>query len=219
MEFFIKEIYPWLADISSASSLLPFITGLFLIGKRKSLQFRFLLLFITLGVAAEIAGQVTVHMGTRNNLWLVHITTPLEFGLLSAVYYHSFKQVFFKRAIAAAVVVFVLFSIYGAFMLEGITQMNSAPKMVANSLLIVMAISYFYKVSNDLNTIYLDRDPVFLLSCGLLIYIAGTSMSHAMFNEALAVSYDAARICLAIFMILNILFNASLVVVLRRMKI
>jgi hypothetical protein len=122
-----------------------------------------------------------------------------------------------RRGIEIGWVALVLVSIYDAYMLGGITQMNSAPKMMANALLILLAIAYFYKVANDRNIIYLDSNPVFLLSCAVLIYYSGTSMSYALFNQALAVSYDAARICLAIVLILNILFNTSQAFILKRM--
>ncbi|MDO6390352.1 hypothetical protein Q4E40_09455 [Pontibacter sp. BT731] len=95
--------------------------------------------------------------------------------------------------------------------------MNSVSRIAANAMLIVMAITYFYKVANNAKVIYLDRDPMFLLSCAILIYYAGTSMSYAIFNEALAISDDAARICLAIIMVLNVLFYISHAFILRRM--
>jgi hypothetical protein len=217
MEFFLRQIYPWLIEVSSYSALLPFLFGLFLFRKKKSLLFKLLLLFVAIGVMSEAAGQITYWMGTRNNLWTNHITTPLEYGVIAAVYHYSFRSPFFKKIIIGTVLALAIFSIYDAVTLEGITQMNSAPKMVANSLVIVLALSYFYKIANDRTTIYLDKDPVFLLSCGLLLYYAGTSMSFALFNHALAVSYDAARICLSVVFMLNILFNAGKVFILRRM--
>jgi len=216
MEFFLRQVYPWLIEVSSYSSLLPFVIGLILFRKNGSLKFRLLLVFVAIGVASEVVAQITVLSGTRNNLWVGHLATPLEFGALAAIYYHSFNRPAFKKSILLAVGFIVLLSVYNALMLEGITQMNSAPKMIASSLLILFAIVYFYKVANDHTTLYLDRDPIFLLSCGVLIYYAGTTMSWALFNHALAVSYDAARICLTIVLILNILFNASQAFILRR---
>ena len=199
------------------SSLLPLTIGLFLLRKQKCLEFRLLLSFATLLVIHEAAGYLTVYMGTRNNIWLSHLFTPLESGVLAAIYYFNFRKPWMRRGIEIGWVALVLVSIYDAYMLGGITQMNSAPKMMANALLILLAIAYFYKVANDRNIIYLDSNPVFLLSCAVLIYYSGTSMSYALFNQALAVSYDAARICLAIVLILNILFNTSQAFILKRM--
>ncbi|WP_439881840.1 hypothetical protein ACSX1A_01515 [Pontibacter sp. MBLB2868] len=216
MEFFLRKVYPWLIEFASVSPIFPFIIALLLITKHKSLQFRLLFALILVNVIAEIVGQVTVYLGTTSNLWLGHIITPAELCILAAVYYHSFKRPAFKKIIFWASIVFVIFSISDSFFGDGVVQMNSVPKMIANTILIGMTILYFYKVANDLTITYLDRDPIFLLSCGLLIYKAGTSMSYAMFNAALAESYDAARLCITFILVLNVFFNVALIFVLKR---
>lgn len=216
MEFFLRKVYPWLIEVSSFSPLLPFIAGLVLYRKSNNQWFRLIFLFIVMLVLAEVAGQITVRMGTRNNLWIQHIYTPLEFCVLTVLYYRSFRQPRVKKGILLAAAVLILVSIGDATVGEGITKMNSFTRMVENALLISIAVLYFYKVANDLTITYLDRDPVFLLSCGLLIYKAGTSMAWAMFNSALEESYDTARMCLALIFILNVLFSAGMVLVLKR---
>lgn len=216
MEFFLRKVYPWLIEVSSFSPMLPFIAGLVLYPKSNNRWFRLIFLFIVVMVMAEVAGQITVRMGTRNNLWVHHIYTPLEFCALAVIYYHSFRQPRIKKGILVAVGIMLLVSIGDATIGEGLTKLNSIPRMVENALLISMVILYFYKVANDLTTTYLDRDPVFLLSCGLLIHKAGSSMAWAMFNVALAESYDTARMCLAIIFVLNVLFSAGMVLVLKR---
>lgn len=216
MEFFLRQVYPWLIEVSSFSPLLPLIAGLILFPKNKSRLFKLILLFVLVMVLSEVTGQVTVRMGTKNNLWIPHIYTPLLFCVLAAIYYHSFRRTIYKRSIVVAAAVLFLASIFDATLGVGITQVNSMPRMVESALVIGLAILYFYKVANDLSITYLDRDPVFLFSCGLLINKAGSSMSWGIFNEALAESYDAARMCLAIICVLNILFSVSLVYVLKQ---
>jgi hypothetical protein len=219
MEFFIKEIYPWLRTTAQMSPGLPFLVGLFLLGRSKGNQFRLLLLYVTLAVCAESIQQLTIKLGTTNNHWISHVNTVLEFSLLATIYYRSFKQPAIKKGIIAAVGVLLLFSIANATIIGSLEERNSVSKIVANSISIVLAIMYFYKVANDLTIKHLDRDPIFLLSCGVIIYKAGISMSFAMFNQALAHSYDAARMCLAVLMVLNIFFYSYMVFVLRRASV
>ncbi len=204
-------------EVSSFSPLLPFIVALLLLLKNNNRQFKLLFLFILSTVAIEAAGQITVYLGTSNNIWLQHLYSPIEFSILAAIYYQSFKRKYFKRSILVSTCLFILFSIGNAVFGEGIMQMNSMVKMVENVLLISIAILYFYKVANDLSITYLDRDPVFLLSCALLIVKSGSTMSSIMFNAALAESYDAARICISIILVLNIFFNIALVFILKRL--
>ena len=219
MEFFLRQVYPWLIEVSSYSPLLPFIIGIYFFRKQKSIQFRLLFLLIAVNVVHEVISQITVIMGTSNNLWSFYIFTPLVFGIEAAIYYNCFTGAVVKKGILVAVGLVAGITIYDAVILEGITQMNSVSRMVTHSFIIVLVIAYFYKIANDRSIVYLDRDPIFLLSCSLLIYYAGTSMSFALFNQALEVSYDAARICLTVVLVLNILFYTSAAFILRRMAV
>ncbi|SIT93638.1 hypothetical protein [Pontibacter indicus] len=217
MEFFLAHIYPSLKWVAVLSPLLPFVIGLGLIKRRKDTRFVLLFLFITIGVLTEAASRITVMIGTTNNLWLAPLYTLFGFSVLAGIFYYSFDTTPLKRSIIVGVVGLCILIYYDAFIIDGLTRMNSVSRIAANAMLIIMAITYFYKVANNAKIIYLDRDPMFLLSCAILIYYAGTSMSYAIFNEALAISNDAARICVAINMVLVILFYASHVFILRRM--
>ncbi|WP_299702179.1 hypothetical protein [uncultured Pontibacter sp.] len=199
------------------SPVLPFLIGLWFIRRQKNMQFRLLFLFITIGILTEAASLITLMLGTKNNLWLGHLYTFLAFSVLASVFYFSFSRPLLKRAIIGGIIGLFCLIYYDAFVTDGLAKMNSLSRIAASSMLIVMAITYFYKVANNGKVIYLDRDPMFLLSCVVLIYYAGTSMSYAIFNEALAISYDMARICLSIILILNILFYVSHAFILRRM--
>ncbi|MBF8962645.1 hypothetical protein I0P70_05245 [Pontibacter sp. FD36] len=217
MDFFIGHIYPWLKWVAVLSPLLPFVIGIWLIRKHKSTKFMLLFLFIAIGVLTEAVSMITVMLGTKNNHWLGYVYTLLGFSVLAAIFYYSFDKPLLKRAIISGVVGLCALLYYDAVVIEGITKMNSVSRIAANAMLIVLAITYFYKVANNTKVVYLDRDPIFLLSCAILIYYAGTSMSYAIFNDALAISYDTARICLAIIMVLNVLFYISHAFILRRM--
>lgn len=217
MEFFLRQVYPWLIEVGTLWVLVPFIAGLFLIRKpHKGIRFWLLFMLVIAALLSEGVGQLVVYLGAKNNIWVVHMHTLLEFLIIAGIYYYSFRGPVFKKGILLAALLFISIGLIDAFVLEGITQMNSLTKVSGNAMLMLMAILYFYKVANDLNVTYLDQDPVFLLSCSLLILKAGTTMSYAMFNQALAASYDAARICIAITLVLNILYYTALIFILRR---
>lgn len=217
MEFYVTHIHPWLHKASVYSSFIPVIAGLFLFRKHKKLSFRLLYLFGVFSLLTEAVALITVWTGTKNNLWIGHVYTLVSFGIMASVYYTSFNKALVRRIITAAVAGFIVLSFYDALVLVGITKINSVSRMVANALLMLMAIGYFYKVVNSPKEIYLEKDPLFLLSCAVLIYYAGTSMSYAIFNQALAVSWDAARICMAVVFVLNIFFYTSQAFILRKM--
>lgn len=218
MEFFIQHIYPWLRWTAAASPAVPLFFGFWLVGKNRSPYFWLLYGFVTISVMTEAAAFIIIWLGTKNNIWMVTLYTVFSFSVLAVIFYRSFDKVSWKRAVLVGILVLIALIYYDAFYLEdGLKKLNSLSRVSANAMLIMMAIAYFYKVANDAKVVYLDRDAMFLLSCAVLVYYAGTSMSYALFNEALAISYDAARICLATKMILTIFFYISLVFILRRM--
>ena len=216
MEFFLRKVYPWMIETAVYSILLPFITFLFLYLKGKTNELFWLIaIFVVSLFVSEAVGVITVKSGTKNNLWTQHLFTPIRFGFIAAIYYYSFWRPVFKKGSLIAVILLLIISIAEATIGVGITQMNALSNTVESTLVIGLVILYFYKIAKDQQITYLDRDPVFLLSCGLLIHRAGTSMSWGLFNDALAESYDAARICIAVILVLNILFNLNLVYVLK----
>jgi hypothetical protein len=215
MQLFFEKYYNGLSYASSLSILLPLLYGLFFLNKENRLYIT-LFLYVLLIALIELSGHLTVYFGTSNNLWLSHLYTPIEFFLLTSAYYISLKDRNIRKAIIGSVILFLIFSFVDAFYGEGIRQMNSYTKVLEGSLLIALVLVYFYVIFRNLNKLYLDQDPMFVLNCGILIYFAGTTMAYLMFNRALAISDNMARICLSITYVLNIIFNVVLLVVLKR---
>lgn len=216
MEFFLRKVYPWLIEISSFSICIPLLVGVFLFTKKSSLLFRLLLAYTAFIAITEVVSQLTVYLGTTSNLWISHIDTPVEFALTAAIYYFYLEQRVVKNSIVVVTTAFILFNVFNVFWGEGIEQLNSLPHMVGGALLISMAVLYFYQSAQNMKFTYLDRDPMFLLSSGIIIYQAGTAVAFSMFNEALAESYDAARMCITVILVLNILFRIVLMLALKR---
>ncbi len=209
-------MYPWLVQASFYSFCLPLLTGVLLINKRSSLLYRLLLLYIVFIALVEVTAKVTISLKTTNNVWIDHIYTPTECLIVAAVYYSHFTNPLLKRGTVVAACGVVVFS--GAYVLwgESVMEMNSLPRMLNGVVLIAMAVAYFYQVANDLSQTYLDRDPMFILSCGIIVYQAGTAVAFSMFNKALAASYDTARICISVILVLNILYRVVLMLALKR---
>lgn len=217
MEYYLRHIYPSMVEVASLSSVVLLLVGILVFKKMKGLRAWLLWGYLFLIFASETAARVTIYMGTKNNAWLDHLFTPLEYVLLAGIFYLSIHIQPLKKAIALSLGVVLIISVVDAVGLDTVQNMNTISKMVNTSFLVAIAMAYFYQTVNDMKVVYLDKDPLFLLSCGILIYKAGTSMSYALFNEALAISYDAARMCISVVLVLNILYYLSLAFIMRRM--
>lgn len=216
MEFYLRQVYPWMIELSSFSFIIPLLAGVFIIYKSSSLLYKLLLLYVGLIAVVEIISQLTVYLGTGNNHWINHLYTPMEAVVIGWMYYSNSNSTQYKRILCTAVLVVIASSIYNIVWGESLTQMDSMPHTISAMVLVSLAIIYFYQAAHTLKHTYLDRDPMFVLSCGIIIYQAGTAMAYSMFNEALATSYDTARICISVILVLNILFRIILAMAITR---
>lgn len=212
----MRHVYPWLKDASSFSFIIPFIVSLFYIRGENGTTFKLLLLFVGFLALTEVAGQLSVYLGTQNNIWIGHIYTPIELLLLASLYYINLKNALIKKALLIVTGLLFMYSLFYLFAGDNVLQMNSLPRMLNAAVLISLAALYLYQTANEPVYMYLDRDPMFLLSSGVILYQAGTAMAYSMFNQALAESYDAARMCITVMLVLNIIFRIILALALAR---
>lgn len=218
MQVFFEKYYYWLSYTSSYSVLGPLLAGLFLMTQfgHKSRAFWGVFLYVGFIAAVEASGLLSVMLGTDNNLWISHAYVPLEYTLITAIYYRSFEQRKIRAGVIGAGILFLLFCLAESLWGAGVQSLNSYSRVLESTLLIALALLYLFVLYKDLNYMYLAHDPLFVLSCGVMIYFAGTALAYGMFNKALAISDNMARVCLSITYILNISFNCLLVVVQRK---
>ena len=56
----------------------------------------------------------------------------------------------------------------------GFETFNTYARPIGNILFIFFAISYYYKLLKDLKVRYLERNPMFWINTGILIYFSGS---------------------------------------------
>ena len=218
MQVFFEKYYYWLSYTSSYSVLLPLLAGLFLIIRfgYKSEVFRGVFLYVAFIAAVEASGLLSVILGTDNNIWISHAYVPLEYILIASIYYRRLEHRKIRTGIIVSGIFFLLLCLADSLWGAGVQHLNSYSRVMESTLLIALALLYLFVLYKDLNYIYLEYDPLFVLSCGVMIYFAGTAMAYGMFNKALAISDNMARVCITITYILNISLNCLLVVVQRK---
>ena len=219
MEVFFEKYYYWLSNTSSFSVLVPLLASLLLLKQfgRAGSIFKGVFLYIVFLAIVEALGVLSVELwSVSSNMWISYAYVPLEYAILAWIYYMSFEQKQIKSGIILSVIVFLLVCIAEVSWGAGTHSMNSFSRVVESTLLIALALLYLFVLYKDLNYVYLEQDPMFMLSCGVMIFFAGTAMAYGMFNKALAISDNMARVCITITYVLNISFNCVLVVVQRR---
>jgi hypothetical protein len=120
----------------------------------------------------EIVSRV---LGARqqSNLFLLPIDTLAEFGLLAWMYRLALRPSAVSRLLPAVVAVFALASLFSYANPASLYEFNSVQRFAESLLIIGLVLLYFYKVIRELVIVHLEREPLFWVSVGLLLYFSG----------------------------------------------
>ncbi|MCC2548177.1 hypothetical protein LJY25_17135 [Hymenobacter sp. BT175] len=108
------------------------------------------------------------------NLPFIHLTTVVETLLYILVYYRALAAPRTRYYIKLATVGFLVFAAFDSFYLEGMQQINSYTNALETFIIISLALLYFEQTLHDLSAARLERDPLFLASVGIVLYLTGT---------------------------------------------
>lgn len=203
------EAFEILGYISVVATCLPAGITLFR-GKKFPQQLLPLLIYAWLAAVFEIGGLILNKLSV-NNLVLIHVFTILELTTLLFMYYFLFENKWLKWFMLPATICFALFAIwYMLYADDGPLGMNSLPRSVEATILIVCSVSYFLKLIRDMQVDNLMKLPMFWINTGVLLYFSGNlflfTFSDFLLGPALKHFYEfwAMHSCL------NIIFNGFL---------
>lgn len=154
--------------------------------------YRYLAVYVIIGFVLEAVLYYTSTFLHVNNLWVVHLYVPVQFLFLSAVYYQVLSPKRIRIAILVLSGLVLAVSVLNAFMVGGLLLFNTYASAMASAVLILYALFYFDQVFRELRVKRLERDPVFLLSAGSLLYFSGTILGSVFMNTLLAESMTVA---------------------------
>lgn len=170
--------------ISAWSILAPIIVGA--IGYRAfSFNIRFLFLFICLTGVLELISGILMHY-QMNNLLLFHIHVYLEFIFITLIFFFVYDSVLWRAVSLIFLGIFLVYSIINNVFYEGLEIFNSRQRYVEGLMLIVMCAGYFISLMRRPIHRYLEKQPMFWLVSGWLIYFAGTLYLFLFSNELMA---------------------------------
>lgn len=109
----------------------------------------------------------------RNNLFLIPIYTVGELWMLALVYQHTLKWPLFARAVPWVVAGFAGYALCDSVLGARMSQFRPAQQVLQSVLVLGMVGLYFRKLLSELVVINPQKEPMFWVSAGLLIYFLG----------------------------------------------
>ncbi len=124
----------------------------------------------------------------QNNLWLLHLYTPLEFTCI-VWFYSTVLQGFLKRAVFVWIGVgFALLSGLNSWFLQDPKTFNTYARSLEGILVILFCLVWCYKTLTEMKIKQLQKDPVFWVNTGFLLYFSGNVLLFAFSNYILGIN-------------------------------
>ena len=163
----------WLIAVGYTSRAVLLITGLLGLARYRKLRgLRYLVWLVWFGLAVELAAQL-LHDVKGNNLVMVPLDASGEIWLLSLLYVWALESPWFTRLRLWVASGFVVYAGLSSVMAPEFVRFKTGVLVVESLLLLLLAGLYYRKVLNELRVLQLDRDPMFWVSTGLILYALG----------------------------------------------
>ncbi len=166
---------------------------------------------------ASVGMEITIHFvrdANGSNWFLGPIDRAIEFTLLALLYRKALAPSALSRAVPALVVGFGLLSAYTFWQGLGVVRFSTLQSVVEGILVLGLVMVYFRQLMETLTVLYLEREPLFWVSAGLLVYFAGSLLVRGASNFALQQSrpmlLQLSVIRLVLYALLNLCYLVAL---------
>ena len=177
------------------------------------LHLRYLVGLIAFALLMEVISRAQA-TSNQSNLFLSYLDTSVEFGLLAWMYRQVLRPSRLSRWIPAVVAVFSLASLLPYLGLASLSQFNTFQRFAESLLVLGLVLAYFHKTIRELLIIHLEREPMFWVSVGLLLYFSGNVFifisSNYVIQHSRALSIKMWAIHALLYIILNALYAVAL---------
>ncbi|CCH02947.1 hypothetical protein FAES_4948 [Fibrella aestuarina BUZ 2] len=149
---------------------------------------RFVGWFVGLAVAGELVSHLTAHVLHVPNTYILHGYTILEFNIIALVYGRFFGHFYSRFFVPWLMAGFTVLALLNSAFIQPPTGGNAYARGLEAILVIALALLAFYKLLNELSARRLDKQPIFWINTGFLLYFAG-SLFFLLFSNV--VLYDS----------------------------
>lgn len=197
---FLVTLYTWYVFV-------PVVLGFFFYKRLNKVQR--LVFYITILTAANhhLSRVVSNLADDGNNAWVFHIYVPILFWLTWRAYREELKEIYSKRFFEIILVLCLSFFVVNSFFIQNLRVVPTNGIFVISGIFIYWGFSYFYSLLNQSQFKSLEREPVFWLTTGVLMYYSSTVLIFLLVFSYLQDNTEATSIAL----VLNAFFNLILV--------
>jgi len=204
-----QSIFHW-------SMLIPIAVGIYSLRSHNTEQ-RKLFFYVVTSFVFEYFSQLKWAIRQFNpetNAPFYHFFTPVLFIFFVGIYQQFLKDFTSFRVDYFLAIFFILFSLWNAILGDGILNFPGLSLGLYAFLMMLIAVSFFLKLLTALTVERLEKEPMFWINSGVLIYFSGNFLLWLTMNYLLKdmnVSYSIFKISIILGLLLNILLSIAFV--------
>lgn len=173
--------------------------------------------YVFLGACVQFIASLVKQKG-QNNLWVLHIYTPLEFAIILRFYSFALANFVQKRTFVWAGVVFSILALLSSIFLQDIRTFNTYARSLEGVSVIVMCLLWCYKTLTEMRIQQLGQDPVFWVNTGFLLYFSGGVLLFAFSNYIIGINQVLSMYIWAFHALFSMLLHFLITVALWKAK-
>lgn len=149
--------------------------------------------YLVLSLVTSIVATYLRKTGVRNNLFLFHIYTPIEYTILGLLYRNEVTGALLKKIITATIPFFITLSIVFSAFVQKPDENNSFITVIESLLILSWSLFYLREVLLLQQVTHLHRFPMFWICVGILFYFTGSLITEGMLNYLIKHSLPLAQ--------------------------
>ncbi len=150
----------------------------------------FMLLWLVTAVTAMVLVR---YVKLKNNLFVFHISTPIQYIILCTLYKSVILNARIKRIIAVSIFCFIVLSIFFSAFIQLPASNNSYVVSIESVIMIFLSLYYLREILLLQQVTVLHRFPMFWISIGILFYFTGILLIEGMLNYMIIHSMELAK--------------------------
>jgi hypothetical protein len=128
-----------------------------------------------------------------NNLFLLHIYTVEECGMILWFYSHVFRGFINQKVFLYTFISFFVFAVINSILFQSLKQNNTHSRSIEATVIIACTIAYFYKMLSETKVEKPEQSPYFWFNTGFLIYFSASLLLFTLSNYIRGDQYKQLR--------------------------
>ena len=183
-------LYMILNIISIFSAFIPALVSVFFFKRLKaeSYTLALVILFWSMAIGDFIGSFVVAFILRKFNMPWFHIASLLELFFFSWAYYKTIP--FLSKVLPVVMVLALLYKLIDSFYLEPFfskpPHFDGYFRTMSGILLTILPLLYFYQIFSQKTLVALEKQVMFWISSGVLLYYAGSFLTVSFYNILLS---------------------------------